>query len=192
MRGMKGWESRSIIRQKKDLFSWKLYYRPSLQGTWQAPLHAPFSANLSVRGVGRGGSSLGCNGGRGKLDVQRHWGAFRNLPRTFRSAKMHGNVLQHRNIFAAVSSDLHSQKLSTERIRFRLHREISVCEVDRIYFRYLLIATLVVLNGMRVFLLFCRDFVSLKETLFLCTRLTERGNVVYNASVFCKSVIYEA
>lgn len=32
-------------------------------------------------------SSFGCSGGRGKLDVQRHRGAFRNLPRTFRSAE---------------------------------------------------------------------------------------------------------
>lgn len=33
-RGIK--ERRRIIRQKKDLFSWKLYYRPSLRGAWQA------------------------------------------------------------------------------------------------------------------------------------------------------------
>jgi len=49
-------------------------------------------------------SSFGCSGGRGKLDVQRHRGAFRNLPRTFRSMKS-ARERSARNISAAVSSD---------------------------------------------------------------------------------------
>lgn len=49
-------------------------------------------------------SSFGCSGGRGKLDVQRHRGAFRNLPHTFRSTKS-ARERSARNISAAVSSD---------------------------------------------------------------------------------------
>jgi len=72
-------------------------------GTWQAVAYAFFRANLSARIEREAGKererererergreregSFGCSGGRGKLDVQRRWGAFRNLPRTSRSAK---------------------------------------------------------------------------------------------------------
>jgi len=97
-RGIK--ERRRIIRQKKDLFSWKLYYRPSLRGAWQAVACAFFHVRIYPREE----SSFGCSGGRGKLDVQRHRGASRNLPRTFRST-WSARERSARNISAADSSD---------------------------------------------------------------------------------------
>jgi len=91
-------------------------------GTWQAVAYAFFRANLSARvereagkererkrgreeGIkGERKGSFGCSGGCGKLDVQRRWGAFRNLPRTFRSAKC-TRTLSAGYIQSTVSSD---------------------------------------------------------------------------------------